>query len=605
MDASDFLFPQQLSVTKTPIERVLLVGSCVIEGYHRHFTQLVPDIRFDKLLFNHVAILPDLSAEEIASYDFQYILLPLRYVVTDAVIAFREFIADPQKILDKARQALRLMLEAALKYNTSHSLLTFVANFSVPQSPVVPALVSIGTTADFARVVRALNDELVTLVQEHKNTYIADIDSLGSSLGKRYYHDDAFAFFSHGAFWEPTWVHLDLAPALNGAGRIEALPDLDELYGSRLSEMESAVWRQAVTLYRIVHQIDQVKLVIFDLDDTLWRGQIAEHYGEGAASPHVHGWPLGIWEAVQHLRARGILTAICSRNDETLVRRRWDRAVVEPWVAMEDFLFREINWTPKAQSLDRIIKAAGVTPKSTVFVDDNPVERESVKAALPGIRVIGDNPYTTRRILLWSSETQIPFLSQESIAREHSMRRIQVRESDRQALSREDFLRQLNCSVRIREITSTHDKSFARAFELLNKTNQFNTTGARWSEAEISHFVTSQGKLYCFRVEDRYTKYGLVGVILYRGDTFVQFAMSCRVLGLDIETSVLHLIMGEQRKPCYRAEVRETDSNMASRDVYLRCGFVPTSDGTQVRFGGTPGGVAAHLKIAIDRGAHM
>jgi len=253
-----------------------------------------------------------------------------------------------------------------------------------------------------------------------------------------------------------------------------------------------------VTLYRIAHQVDAVKLVIFDLDDTMWRGQLAEHYGDDGSWPHPHGWPLGIWEAVQHLRARGILTAICSKNDESIVRNRWGRGVAEPWITLDHFAFKEINWAPKAKSIERIIKAASLTPRSVVFVDDNPVERESVKAALPGIRAIGDNPYTTRRILLWSSETQVPFLSEESASREHSIKQMQVRETDRQALSRDEFLRSLNCTVRLHEITSTEDANFSRSFELLNKTNQFNTTGVRWSNAEISSFLINRGTIYSF-----------------------------------------------------------------------------------------------------------
>src|ERR1019366_4237781 len=154
------------------------------------------------------------------------------------------------------------------------------------------------------------------------------------------------------------------------------------------------------------------------LDDTLWRGQIAEHYETGVNWPVIHGWPTGIWEAVQHLLSRGILTAICSKNDESLVRERWDRAVQFGWLTLEDFTFVKINWLPKAENIEAIIRQANLTSKSVVFVDDNPVEREAVRSSIPGIRVIGSNPYATRRILLWSSETQVLTLSEESVRRD-------------------------------------------------------------------------------------------------------------------------------------------------------------------------------------------
>ncbi len=119
------------------------------------------------------------------------------------------------------------------------------------------------------------------------------------------------------------------------------------------------------------------------------------------------------------------------------------------------------------------------TPKSVLFVDDNPVERESVRLALPGIRVIGSNPYVIRRILLWSSETQIAVLSEESAKHEQMMRQQIKREDDRASISREEFLAKLNCSLHLRSITSLDSEYYARAFELINKPIQYN-----WQEMD-------------------------------------------------------------------------------------------------------------------------
>ncbi len=608
MDAAEFLFPTDLSVTGTKIGKVLLIGSCMAEAYLKYFKEIAPDTVFDWVMFNNVAELPDIEEAQLRSYDFQYIQLSLRYVVMDEVVNFSGFLADgmAEAIFDRGRQILRPMLDAALKHNKSHNVPAFVANFFVPQVPVVGALDQIGSAKDFTAIVRRLNDELANLVRQYKNVYLADVDAIGNSIGKRYFLEDVIGFYSHSAYWGPVYDAFDLSPTYNAPStrRIDHLPSMDEVYGSHADQLFKAIWRQLECLVRTINQIDMVKLVIFDLDDTMWRGQIAEHYGDGGEWPVFHGWPVGIWEAVQHLRARGIIVAICSKNEETLVRARWPRAV-PMWLTLEDFPLREINWNPKAENVASIIKAASVTPKSAVFVDDNPVERESVRAALPGIRTIGSNPHVTRRILLWSAETQLAFRSQESAKREESIRQLQLRESDRGALSREEFLQSLGCTVFIKHIQSSNHPDFARSLELLNKTNQFNTTGVRWSAAQLETFFNIGGEIFTFQVSDKYTDYGIVGVILYRDGTFAQFAMSCRVLGLEVETSVVHFIMSHLHTAVGRTEfvarVFETEANMVCRDIFIRCGFAPAAGavGLQLRGADPIPPIAAHLSLGF------
>ena len=609
MDASEFLFPHDLAVSTTGLRKVLVIGSCMAETYVDHFKMLAPGVSFDYMLYNWPAELPVMDAARIGSYDFQYVQLSLRHVVRDEVLDFAGFLADgvAETVLTRGRQILRLMLDSVLGYNRAHNLLTFVGNFVAPQVPVVGALDQIGQTSDFTAIVRRLNEELAMLVRHYRNVYVADIDTLGSSMGKRWFLDDVVGWYSHAGHWGPHWNDYDLSPRYNAlpAGRIDPLPPIESVYESRCAEMFKAVWRQAECMYRTVNQIDMVKLVIFDLDDTLWRGQIAEHYGDGMLSPTWEGWPPGVWDAVHHLRARGIITALCSKNDENLVKARWGRPVPN-WLKLEDFPLRAINWAPKTENVANLIRLASMTPRSAVFVDDNPVERESVRAALPGIRVLGSNPFVTRRILLWSPETQLAFRSAETASREQSIRQLQVRENDRAGLSREEFLRTLQCTVVLREIGSAQHPDFARSLELLNKTNQFNTTGIRWTNAQISILLGIGGRIFAFHVKDKYTDYGLVGTVLYRYGNFVQFAMSCRVLGLEIETSVIQAIMqhvhAEEGLANFSARVVETDVNMVCRDVYSRCGFIPLAEdsGYQVRPAGPIPPVAAHLHLETE-----
>lgn len=603
MRTADFLYPDDLAVTRTDIRRILIIGSCNALSFENYLRRHAISTIVELWPRNHLAELPDEPPSPPGSYDFHFIQIPLRSLIADRVIDFKGFAERADTVLDTAKVALQHHLEASLKYNRTFGVLSFVANFPVPQRPVVSALRQAGRPEDLRWVVQQLNDELARLVDAYDNVFVADVEQVGAAVGKRYFQDDVLNFYTHGNHWFPVERAYDV-DAINNAplpGRLDPLPLLEDVYESRSDEVFEALWRQCIAIYRIVHQADQVKMVVFDLDDTLWRGQIAEHYADGGRWPVFHGWPTGLWEAVHHLRSRGIITALCSKNDLGLVTQRWSRAIPAQWLTLDHFVFKEINFEPKAQNIGRMIGQASLTARSVVFVDDNPVEREAVRAALPGVRAIGANPFVTRRILLWSPETQVLRLTRESAAREVMMHQQQQRELERGATSRTEFLEGLGCRVRVSTLATTTDPEMGRSFELLNKTNQFNTTGARWTHEQLVGLFRQGGRMIVFEVEDRFSQYGLVGVILYRQGHFIQFAMSCRVLGLEIETSVINAILRREAAGADRfsAEVIETEANMVCRGVYAQCGFTndPDYPGHSIRSRTEIAPMAAHLTI--------
>jgi FkbH-like protein len=586
MRTADFLYPTDLAVTGTEIRRVLIIGSCNALSFQNYLMRNASTTVVELWPRNNLAELPDQPPSAPCGYDFHFIQIPLRSLIADSVIDFKGFAERADTVLHDAKIALRHQLDASLKYNRTFGVLSFVANFPVPQRAVVSALLQAGSPSDLRWAVQQLNDELVRLVAAYDNVFVADVEQVGAAVGKRYFQDDVLNFYTHGNHWFPIEREYDVAAFHNAPqpGRLDPLPLLEDVYESRSDEVFEALWRQCIAIYRTVHQVDSVKMVVFDLDDTLWRGQIAEHYGAGGSWPVFHGWPTGLWEAVHHLRARGIITALCSKNDARLVAERWSRAIPAQWLTLDHFVFKEINFEPKSQNIERMIGNARLTPRSVVFVDDNPVEREAVRAALPGIRTIGANPFVTRRILLWSPETQVMRLTRESAGREAMMHQQQQREVDRSGTSRADFLAGLGCRVRMSSLTTITDPQFGRSFELLNKTNQFNTTGVRWQHDQLAALFQAGGKMVVFEVEDRFSQYGLVGVVLYRPGLdrrghFIQFAMSCRVLGLEIETSVINAILRREAASADRfsAEVIETDANMVCRAIYAQAGFTSES----------------------------
>ncbi|NGZ83106.1 HAD-IIIC family phosphatase [Duganella aceris] len=605
MHPADYLFPRELQATALPLTKLLVIGSCLTDQYLQDFRRLYPEVQFDYTQFNNLLNLPALTPEQAAGYQLQYIQIPLRTLVGDNIIRVVDFDQPGayEALEAQACAMLRAVLEAVLKHNREHGLLTLVSNFIVPQSNLAPSLSERGGAKDFGRLVRVVNQCLDDTLAGHKHAYVADVDSLASTFGKRFFLDDVASFYSHTATLVADVALLDNQPdwAAPHSGRIEAIPDVYATYGLQPTVFSEMVFRQMESIYRIVQQVDTVKLVIFDLDNTLWRGQIAEHYEPGRPQPESHFWPVGIWEAVQHLRRRGIMVSLCSKNDEHIVKERWRRAVL-PWLSYDDFLLPKINWLPKSDNIKDTLATLALTAKSVVFVDDNPVERDEVRNNIPGIRVIGADPFVTRRILLWSAETQRITLGAEAQQREQSYKGLIAREQQKSAGGgRAEFLAGLDVQLTMEVIHDSAADGFTRVNELVNKTNQFNTSGVRWTAAEFGAFFAAGGSVHSFSVRDKFSDYGQVGALLLQGGVIRQFVMSCRVLGMDVEIAALDHVVGELFRDGAEIVVGalvETELNTPCRDVYARAGFASTAQPgvfALLRGAARPG--AAHVRI--------
>jgi len=357
MDVADFLFPRDLEVTPTNLTRIIFIGSCLSEAYVKYFRALNAAIHYDHVLFNNAMDLPTRSTQELAAYDLQYIQLPLRSILPDTVVRIADNDKrDPPIVwLELGKQNIDRMLDKAMAYNRQSELLTIVSTFFVPQAHVIPSLADVRSQNDLCLVIHHLNNYLAEKVRNFRNSFLADVDMIASSLGKRYFLDDVIGFYTHGAVHYPDW----------GEGnRLEKVPPFVETYENRVDQFWAAALRQIEFIYRIVNQLDQVKVVIFDLDNTLWRGQLVEDYQPGTKWPHFHGWPLGIWEAVQHLRWRGIVTAIASKNDHDVVVAKWNDAVSQPFVALEDFIVPQINWQPKPEGVEKYWGRCHLLPRA-------------------------------------------------------------------------------------------------------------------------------------------------------------------------------------------------------------------------------------------------
>jgi len=571
----DFLFPRDLEVSGTPFKKILVTGECQSQDNINNWKVSEPHITFDFELFNNTSSLPDKSRADVQDYSFQYIRMNLRAVVTDRIVNFRNWQDKTRRndLIERAISLQEIWLDALLKYNRDYGLLAIVSNYMIPNSKVAPSLKSAGTDDDFAAFVAFLNKRIAERVAETPNAFLADVNFVASAMGKSMVIDDWIDLYAHNSTFPGHWTESSEPPNYLQFQNIR----IDHYRKSKYPLFHKLCFRQAESIYRTVLQLDQVKLVIFDLDNTLHRGQIAEHFRDDAIWPSDTGWPVGIAEAIQHLRARGILVAICSKNDHQMVVDRWKRVQSGGFINLDDFVATKINWEPKAANVAEILAETSLTDKSVVFVDDNPVERESVKAAFPRIRVIGENQFKTRNILLRSAETNVAMLTGESTRREEMIKGQINRERQRATMSREQFLATLGVRVAMKRISNSSQEGFIRALELINKTNQFNTTGQRRGSADIQGLFESGGYLVAFDVTDKFVEYGLVGVMVVAGNTIEQFVMSCRVLGLGVDQTVVASTIQNIRKGGrvdIVARLVPTPDNSVCRDVYAKLGFI-------------------------------
>jgi FkbH-like protein len=264
-----------------------------------------------------------------------------------------------------------------------------------------------------------------------------------------------------------------------------------------------------------------VKLVVWDLDGTLWSGTLSEEEVELDQSRI---------DLVRTLNRRGIVNSICSKNDEADVRARLERAGL--W---DEFVFASVNWSPKGPRVAQIVEDIQLRPENVLFIDDLALNREEVRASVPGIRVAG--PETIDRLL---SLPELQGKDDSELSRLRQYRVLEQKHSDR-ALStttNEDFLR--SCDIRV-GVYPAGDDDVARLFELVNRTNQLNFTKRRPDEREFAAQLKDPGRRSGYvRVRDRYGDYGICGFfsLTREGDALTDFLFSCRILNMGVETWV-------------------------------------------------------------------
>lgn len=563
---TEYLAPRDLRNLTSEPRRVVLIGGCVFDGWGEVLQASHGAVTVDRVLFNHAASLPHVEPDYLANCDFQLIQVPLRSVLPEAEY-LRLSYDDPdghKAMFDRCVDRLSLFLDEAGAW--SSQVATFVMNYQTPQANMLGRFAPRYDLRNPIYFIEELNRALYGIVDARANCNMLDLDQISGTFGRRLAQDDAVWLFNHGG------TISDFDAALDRE-RMEPVPALSEHHDYDVAGFIETVWGEATAMWRTLKGIDSVKMVCVDLDDTLWRGVAAER--QAFDGDMVEGWPLGVIEALAYLKKRGVILTIVSKNDPNRVAEMWN-ILIGSRMRLEDFAIRKIGWSPKSDTIREALAEANIMPDAAIFLDDNPIERASVTAAIPGIRTVGGSHYYWRRILLWSSETQGVAITHES-ANRNTMIGAQVnREIARAKISRPEFLASLGLRIDLHAIVSPEDPRFARAFELVNKTNQFNTTGRRWSLVEATAYLAEGGTWIVTEATDSFVGYGLIAVVLVRDRQIDQFVMSCRVVGLEVEIATLAKLgelIGSDTCAPWHATMIDTAANRLSRDLFARIGW--------------------------------
>lgn len=553
---SDFLTPRHLEVTPVNLSRVLLIGGCIFDLWIDTIHHMSPDISIEHRLFQH-AMGPQ---ADLGPCDLRVAQVPLRAVIPESLTMPLTYgdVAGHQALFQRAVDFIHSHVRAI--FESPVNAPTFFLNYLVPQQNPLGRLLPRYDLRNPVYFIEELNKVLHDVVSAMPDSYVLDVAHLSASMGRQRFQDDPFCLFAHASFVGDFDFGVD-------GERLQPSPPLTERFDFAVTDVVEGFWKEALAMYRTLRGNDRVKMLCIDLDDTMWRGVMAEQDDIDPVS--LEGWPIGLAEALIVLKHRGIILAIVSKNDEARIAEIWPQ-LFHGRIKLEDFSIRKIGWCPKSEAIAEAIIEANVLSDSVVFLDDNPIERAQVKAAHPHVRVIDAPHLDWRRILLWSPEMQVALITEESSARNDMIRAQTLRERDRSGLSHDDFLKSLDLKVDLIQIRGTHHPQFSRALELINKTNQFNTTGTRWTLDEAATFFGGSGHWIAFRVSDRYTHYGLVGVVLIRRGTIEQFVMSCRVFGLGAEHAVLAILAKESLRA---SRVIETPKNGPCRSVFKDAGW--------------------------------
>ncbi len=427
-------------------------------------------------------------------------------------------------------------------------------NFELPASALLGNLDAV-SPGGASRFITELNRAIAAEAAANPRLLMQDLNAIAARVGMNQWFDPE------------RWFSYKVANSVEGSFAI----------ATSLNSMIQAIYGRSR------------KVLVLDLDNTLWGGVI----GDDGADKIVLGRETPVAEAYTafqeyclRLRERGILLAVCSKNNDDIARSGF--AHPDSVLKLEHFSAFKANWEPKHENILEIARELNLGVDSFVFVDDNPAERAIVEAQIPGIAVpeVGSDVAKYAAILDAGRYFEPVSLGKEDLVRaklyEENAQRAQL---EQKFANYGEYLDSLEMTAEIDVFNATYMERIA---QLTNKTNQFNLTTRRYTLAEIEstvpdgHHIGIYGKL-----TDRFGDNGLISIVLGRIDAddastlhLDLWLMSCRVLKREMEIAMLDGIAERARD---QGIVRllgtyiPTAKNGMVKDHYEKLGFSPVA----------------------------
>jgi FkbH-like protein len=397
-------------------------------------------------------------------------------------------------------------------------------------------------------LVERLNARLLDLAEEQRVDILA-VDRVVRDDGLRAWHD----------------------PGLWHRAKQEISPLAAPAYGDLVARLIAA------------QQGHSSKCLVLDLDNTLWGGVIGDDglegikLGQGSALGEAY---LDFQHYASDLGRRGVILAVCSKNDPQTARLPFERHP-EMVIKSEQIACFIANWNDKAENLRSLAQQLNIGIDSLVFADDNPIERNLVRQELPSVAVpeLPDGPEFYARCLADAGYFEALHITAEDQERsahyQANLAREQLRTSQTDVRG---YLESLHMELRWQPFARV---GLQRIVQLINKTNQFNLTTRRYSESEVVAMMQDGCTLTLqLRLVDRFGDNGMIGVVIgklqdesLRLDTWL---MSCRILGRQVEEATLNVVVSEAQRlgaGYLIGEYLPTQKNGIVREHYRKLGF--------------------------------
>lgn len=407
-----------------------------------------------------------------------------------------------------------------------------------------------------ANQIRRLNEKLLE-AGSGVVTFV-DMESLANELGSRRFTPSKF-YYSAKLDFDQKWLP-DYLPSFRAA------------------------WRAANARAK--------KVLVLDLDNTLWGGVIGDDGVEGivlgSASPA--GEAFEEWQRyIKALGERGIILAVCSKNAPEIAELGLTHG--SSALKRSDFAAFECSWNDKAGGLRKIAKELNVGIDSFVFCDDNPAECDLVRQELPEVAVVhmGTDPAKFIELFDEGHWLDLPHYTQEDLGRAaaYAARSAALAEQAN-ATDIGGYLAGLDMRARLGR---PDEADIARVAQLEVKTNQFNVTNRRYPEGKIREFLDrNDAVVLAFRLADKFGDHGLTSTLIaFKEDDTLRidsWLMSCRIFSRSAEEFILNGLidvaegMGVKR---LKGEYQPTAKNGVVADLYPRMGFAADGDAFFVR----------------------